>query len=64
MSNKKNKQFDRKRGKRLALGQKVKTIPYRNTELTSIDVTDLKTGQYFIRIATDKTVLTTRFIKE
>ncbi|QHI36628.1 Internalin-J [Kordia antarctica] len=45
-------------------GQKVKTIPYRNTELTSIDVTDLKTGQYFIRIATDKTVLTARFIKE
>ncbi|MGH1383304.1 T9SS type A sorting domain-containing protein [Kordia sp.] len=45
-------------------GQKVKTIPYRNTELTSIDVTDLKTGQYFIRIAAEETVFTTRFIKE
>ncbi|WP_298518727.1 T9SS type A sorting domain-containing protein [uncultured Kordia sp.] len=45
-------------------GQKVKTIPYKNTELTSIDVTDLKSGQYFIRIATDKTLLTTRFMKQ
>lgn len=45
-------------------GQKVKTVPTRNTELTAIDVTDLKTGQYFIRIATDKTVFTKRFIKE
>lgn len=45
-------------------GQKVKTIPYRNTELTSIDVSDLKTGQYFIRIATDENVFTTRFIKK
>ncbi|MFK7748868.1 MAG: T9SS type A sorting domain-containing protein [Kordia sp.] len=45
-------------------GQKVKTIPYRNTELTPIDVSDLKTGQYFIRIATDETVFTTRFIKQ
>ena len=45
-------------------GQKVKTIPYRNTELTTIDVTNLKSGQYFMKIATDKNTFTTRFIKE
>lgn len=46
------------------LGQKVKTITYRNEDLTTIDVTDLKSGQYFIRIATEKTLFTKRFIKQ
>ncbi|AXG67935.1 internalin-J [Kordia sp. SMS9] len=45
-------------------GQKVKTIPYQNQELTTIDVADLRSGQYFIKISTDKTLFTTRFIKQ
>lgn len=45
-------------------GQIVKTIPYQNEELTKINITNLKSGQYFITIATDKTLFTNRFIKQ
>lgn len=45
------------------LGQLVIAIP--NTEnITSIDVSDLKTGTYFIKVNTDKGTANSKFVKE
>jgi len=45
------------------LGQMVITIPDAES-ISSIDVTNLKTGTYFIKVNTDKGTVNTKFVKE